>query len=93
MGAVIGALVNVFVVGRSAGRRAIITCAFIYVVVLSYCTVLCYRIDLAMGHFGARSDPGLFLSGGFVPALVASIPYAWFLFSEVGPTLLEKVGY
>jgi hypothetical protein len=93
MGAVIGALINVFVTGRLAGCRAMITCALIYIVVLSYCSVLCYRIDLTIGYFGARSNPELFLAGGFVPALVTSIPYAWFLFSEQGSTILEKVGY
>ena len=91
MGATIGALVNLFVTGRLEGRQAMTWTALIYFGVLSYCNVLCYSIDLTMGFFGAQTHPGLFLAGGFVPALVTSIPYAWLLFSQRGPELLAKV--
>jgi hypothetical protein len=93
MGAVNGAVINVFVTGRLTGPQAIIACALIYFAVLVYCTVLCYRVDLRMGLFGARPDPGLFLAGGFVPAFISSLPYAWLLYSERGRTLLDRVGY
>jgi hypothetical protein len=41
---------------------------------------------------GARTYPTLFLlAGEFVPALVTSIPYSWFLFSRRGSSIFSKV--
>jgi hypothetical protein len=93
MGGVIGALVNVLVIGRWVGRPAAIASALMYVAVLSYCALLCYRIDVTMGLFGARTHPGLFLNAGLLAALVTSVPYAWLLCSARGQRLLTTWGY
>ena len=94
MGATIGGLVNVLVVGRLAGKKAAICSGAVYVAVLALCTLLCYRLDLALGsHFGAQKAPLLFLLGGLLPAFVSGVFYAWLLFSEEGGRLLSRFGY
>lgn len=93
MGAVIGAAVNVFVTGRHEGRPAAGFAALISFSVLSFCTVLCYRLDLTFGLFGAKTDPVLFIAGGLLPALVGSGLYGWVLYSRTGRTLLARLDY
>jgi hypothetical protein len=94
MGATIGALVNVAVTGRMAGRTAALCSGVLYFAVLAFCTFLCFEIDLATGsRFGARQAPVLFIAGGLVPAFLSSFLYAWLLFSEPGSRLLTRLGY
>jgi hypothetical protein len=94
MGASIGALVNVVITGRMAGKRAVIWSGALYFAVVAFCTFLCFQIDLALGsHFGAREAPLLFLAGGLIPALASSYAYGWVLFSEAGADLLSRLGY
>lgn len=94
MGATIGALVTIIVSGRLKGGIAAITAGLIYFLVLASCTILCYRIDLAMGFFGAQAHPTLFIiTGGLIPAFLSSFLYSWLLYSESGRSFLTKVGY
>ncbi len=94
MGATIGALVNLVVVGRMRGKTAAFWSGLLYFSVLALCTFLCFEIDLATGsHFGAREAPLLFIAGGLVPALATSFVYAWLLFAETGTSVLSKFGY
>ena len=92
MGGTIGALVVLIVAGRLDGAKAGIAAAIIWTAVLAFCAVLCYRIDLGIGWFGAREEPVLFvLWGGVVPAALASLVYAWLLYSTRGRLLLNSV--
>jgi hypothetical protein len=94
MGATIGALVNIVVIGRMDGRRAVLWSGLLYFVVLAFCTFLCFHIDLATGSgFGAQEAPILFVVGGVMPALISSFAYSWLLFSEKGSKLLSRLGY
>jgi hypothetical protein len=77
MGAAIGAIDNLVVTGRLGAGQGALCSGLIYFVVLAFCTVLCFRIDLATSsQFGAKEAPILFLAGGLPPALASSFVYA-----------------
>ena len=91
MGGTTGALVVLLVAGRLEGIKAGIAAAIIWTAVLAYCVVLCYRIDLEFGWFGAREAPVLFVHwGGLLPTALASLAYGWLLHSTRGRLILES---
>ena len=90
MGATIGALTILFVAGRLWGRTAALVAAGLSFGVLSFCTILCYRLDLALDLFGARPAPTFFVAGGLIPALLGSGLYGWLLHSQTGSSLLAR---
>ncbi|MDH3239907.1 MAG: hypothetical protein OEO83_04495 [Alphaproteobacteria bacterium] len=93
LGAIIGALVDIFVTGRRAASAAFVWTAAIWFAVLASCTYLCFRIDLAAGgRFGAADAPTLFISAGFIPAFLASFLYAWLVTTPKGQGLLSRAG-
>lgn len=94
MGAVIGALVNLFVTERLDGRQAAAMAGFIYFGVLAGCVALCFEIDRATGGaFGAHDAPLLFILGGLAPAFFSAFIYAWLLYAPAGRALLDRIGY
>lgn len=94
MGAVIGALVNVFVTDRLDGGSAATMAGLIYFGVLSGCVALCFEIDRATGGaFGAHNAPLLFIFGGLIPAFLSAFIYSWLLYAPAGRSLLDRIGY
>ena len=89
MGAAVGALVALLVSGRMTGSRAAWAAGAIYFLVLAFCAVLCWRIDMALGYFGGRSAPWLFLLGGWVPAGLTAFLYGWLTFGS-GRKLFDR---
>ena len=94
MGAVIGAMVNIFVTERIMGRAAAIGAGAIYFLTLTYCVFLCFEIDrVTGGTFGAHTAPEFFIAGGLAPAFVSAFAYAWLLYSRRGQSLLDHIRY
>lgn len=93
MGAVIGVGVAAFVMERLDGKAAALGTAFVYAAVLSACTLICAHLDRQFDYFGGASQPTLFLAAGLIPAVLSSALYAWLLYSGLGRTILQRLGF
>ncbi len=80
MGAVIGALVLVFVEGTASGRPAIFKAALTMFGVGAYCTVLCSGIDASVNYFGGAENTALFVTGSIIPAALGGLFFGWVLY-------------
>ncbi|MCW9045224.1 MAG: hypothetical protein OQK35_02730 [Alphaproteobacteria bacterium] len=91
MGAVIGALVNIFVTGRLEGVKAETAIGAITLVILSFCNLLCFKLDLELNLFGAHAQSDWFLINGFAGALLMMFLYPWLIATATGQRILERV--
>ncbi|ABN68190.1 predicted protein [Scheffersomyces stipitis CBS 6054] len=57
MGGAMGGIVNVFIVDKYYGSKAIYLTTVISVLVLGGCNILCYNLDLVFHFFGASDHP------------------------------------
>ena len=93
MGATVGAFVNLFIIDKYIGIKAII-----FTILLSFatlgiiCNFLCLQLDLHFHYFGAETNPMLFSIGSIAGSVVAGIVIALLVFSEKGDILLHKLG-
>ena len=93
MGATVGALIQLFVVGRLSANRAIFACAMISIGVLGIaCNLLCLDLDSHFRYFGGVGNPLLFVAGGVVLAAVSGTIAGWLMFSSKGQKILESRG-
>ena len=93
MGAAVGAMIQLFVVGRLTGYKAILTCSLLSVVILGVaCNLLCMNLDSQFHYFGGVEDPVFFIAGGAVLAAVSGTFAGWLLFSEKGKSMMDKLG-
>ncbi|SNZ01396.1 hypothetical protein [Flagellimonas pacifica] len=91
MGATVGAIIALFVVGRWKGLQAIVLCAELSGIVLGlFCNYLCYNLDMHFGYFGGKEVPLLFVINGMVLAILGGSLVGWFCFSEKGKRILNK---
>lgn len=93
MGATLGAGINLFVMGRYAGPKAILlTILLSFLIMGAACDLLCLNLDLHFNYFGAQASPLLFSSGGVLGSLIAGAGIGGVLFSETGRSILERIG-
>lgn len=94
MGAVVGAMIVVFVVDRLDGAAAIAATAMTAAVVLGgACNTLCYRLDAHYFHyFGGEQNPVLFIINGVVMAAIGGAGIGALMFTARGRAWLERVG-
>lgn len=93
MGATLGAGINLFIVGRYSGTRAIfLTVLLAFLIMGVACDFLCLNLDLHFNYFGAKTNPLLFSAGGVLGSLIAGSGIGGLLFSETGRSLLERIG-
>lgn len=93
MGATLGAGINLFIVGRHAGLKAIfITLLLSFLIMGVACDLLCLNLDLHFNYFGAQASPLLFSAGGVLGSILAGAGIGGLLFSETGRSLLETIG-
>lgn len=92
MGSVIGALIDLLVVGKATGMKAIAGTTVISTVVLASCNILCWRLDHYFHYFGGQENPHLFLGNGFVWAVSGGFLIGWLLFTQKGLKLLHRAG-
>lgn len=94
MGAVLGGLLNIFVVNkaRSPQKAIIITIAFSFVLLGVGCNLLCLNLDLTFGYFGVHSNPLFFFFNGLGLSAVGGLIIGSLLFTQKGGELLNKIG-
>jgi hypothetical protein len=93
MGATLGAGINLFVMGRYAGPKAILLTILLSFLIMGVaCDLLCLNLDLHFNYFGAQASPLLFSSGGVLGSLIAGAGIGGLLFSETGRSILERIG-
>jgi hypothetical protein len=93
MGATIGAFLDLFVVGRLSGGKAILaSTAFTAVAIGGVCNLLCLSLDRRFHYFGGDADPALFFTNGLVLATLGGAVIGWLLFTVRGNRLLERIG-
>lgn len=91
MGAAIGAIIALFVVGKWTGTYAVILCAELSGIILGlFCNYLCYNLDMHFDYFGGKETPLLFVINGMVMAIIGGAVVGWLCFTERGKRLLSK---
>ena len=93
MGAALGALVDLLVVDRLDGLKAMIATTGMAILVIGVgCNYLCWSIDQQLNWWGGASDPGLFLGSGIFGTVLLGWLVSYFLFSIKGSMLLDRLG-
>ncbi|REJ76282.1 MAG: hypothetical protein DWQ47_11780 [Acidobacteria bacterium] len=93
MGATIGAMIQLFVIGNLNGLKAIVACTLLSVVVLGIaCNLLCLNLDSHFHYFGGIEDPYFFIGGGIVLAALSGALAGWLMFTAKGMKVLDRVG-
>lgn len=91
MGAAIGAIIALFVVGKWKGAYAVILCAELSGIVLGlFCNYLCFYLDMHFDYFGGKETPLLFVINGTVMATLGGALVGWLCFTEKGKRILNK---
>ena len=93
MGATLGAGINLFVMGRYAGPKAILLTILLSFLIMGVaCDLLCLNLDLHFNYFGAQASPLLFSAGGVLGSILAGAGIGGLLFTETGRSILERIG-
>ncbi|MHC4751696.1 MAG: hypothetical protein ACYTFW_17710 [Planctomycetota bacterium] len=93
MGATVGTFVNLFIIDRYIGIKAIIFTILLTLAILGIlCNLLCLQLDLHFHYFGAETNPILFSIGSIAGSVVAGLIIALLLFSEKGDIVLDRFG-
>jgi len=92
MGAVVGMMLNMIVVDRWQGWKAIAATTAISIVVLGViCDTLCLSLDNVFGYFGGAENPALFLGNGLIMSAIGGLVVGYLLFTQKGEAWLDKV--
>jgi hypothetical protein len=91
MGSVVAVLTILLVIERLSGNVAIVSSAGILFLIGSFCTLLCSRLDAALGYFGGAEHAQLFILGGTLPAMLGGLLYGWLLYSKPGGSILIRL--
>ena len=93
MGATLGAGINLYIVGRHTGHKAILLTILLSFLILGVaCDLLCLNLDLHFNYFGAQTSPLLFSAGGILGSFIAGAGIGGLLFFQTGQTILERIG-
>ena len=93
MGATLGAGINLCIVGRYEGTKAVLLTVLLSFLIMGVaCDLLCLNLDLHFNYFGAQTNPLLFSTGGVLGSLIGGAGIGGLLFSEKGRSILERIG-
>lgn len=93
MGATLGAGINLYIVGRHTGHKAIwLTSLLSFLILGVACDLLCLNLDLRFNYFGAQTSSLLFAAGGIFGSLIAGVGIGGLLFSKTGQSIMEQIG-
>ena len=93
MGATLGTGINLFIVGRYSGTKAImLTILLSFLIMGIACDLLCLNLDLHFNYFGAQTNPVLFSAGGLIGSLIGGAGIGGLLFSGTGRSILDRIG-
>ena len=90
MGAVVGAITCLLIVGRLSGWKAIVASFSLVFTVGTLCTINCFLMDRPLDWWGASSSPTAFLAGGLVGTILGGILYSCLVFTPNGNQLLGR---
>lgn len=91
MGLAAGSLINLFVVDKLKGRKAIIMTTIITTLTLGVaCNWLCTELDRHFKYFGGVQNIYIHFLPSFFSAVIGGWFLGWLLFTEKGNGLLEK---
>ena len=94
MGVTVGAFVNLFIIDKYIGIKAITLTILLTLATLGIiCNRLCFQLDLHFHYFGAETNPILYNSGSIAESMVAGLVIALLLFSEKGDMVFHKLGF
>lgn len=83
MGATLGTFIILLVVGRYAGKRAIIPTTLLTVLLAGIiCNQLCLALDRHFGYFGGGEDPLLFTLGSIIGSTVGGLMIGWLMYRD-----------
>jgi hypothetical protein len=93
MGATLGTSINLFIIGRYSGLKAILLTTLLAFLIMGVaCDLLCLNLDLHFNYFGAQTNPLLFSAGGMLGSLIAGAGIGGLLFSKTGQSIMERLG-
>ena len=93
MGATLGTSINLFIIGRYSGLKAILLTTLLAFLIMGVaCDLLCLNLDLYFNYFGAQTNPLLFSAGGMLGSLIAGAGIGGLLFSKTGQSIMERLG-
>ena len=91
MWATLGTSINLFIIGRYAGLKAILVTILLSFLIMGVaCDLLCLNLDLHFNYFGAQINPLLFSTGGMLGSLIAGAGIGGLLFSRTGQSIMER---
>jgi hypothetical protein len=95
MGATMGAFIDLLIVGRWQGRKAIVATMLLSIVILGIaCDMLCPSLDRKFLYFGGAEDSVLFVATSVVMAAIGGlIGGGGVLFTKFGQQLLDRLGF
>ena len=94
MGSVVGAMLNLFVVDRLEGMKAVLATTALSAIILGIaCDLLCLSLDQHFQYFGGTENAGLFLGGGMLMAALGGAILGSLLFTSKGQRLLTRLGF
>ena len=93
MGSTVGAFVDLLIVGRWSGARAVAaTCALSTAILGIACNLLCWRLDLGLHYFGGAEHPAIFVGSGIAASVAGGLAFGWLLFTDSGRGWLDRHG-
>ena len=93
MGATLGAFINILIVDRFHGMKAIFYTSALSIIILGIaCNLLCLNLDGYFHYFGGSSNPYLFSFGSVFGSVIGGSILGMILFTEKGNKYLEKIG-
>ncbi len=92
MGATVGVLIQLFVIGKFKAGKAILACSLISIGVLGIaCNILCLNLDAHFHYFGGVENSTLFIVNGVVMSAVGGGLVGWLMFSAKGKKILSQL--
>lgn len=94
MGATLGTFIDLTIVGRWQGWKAIGATMLLSTAIVGIaCDMLCLTLDRQFGYFGGAEDSALFVSVGVFLAAAGGVLLGWSLFTDRGRRLLDRLGF
>jgi hypothetical protein len=91
MGAVMGSLINSFIIDYHYGNKAAHFTGILSILVLGGCNYLCYALDYHFGYFGAEAHP-LWFHLRYPIIWIVGYSNGRLLFTDAGQASLAKIG-
>jgi hypothetical protein len=93
MGGALGSLINLLIVDRLDGQKAVwATVALSFVLLGIFCDLLCLNLDSIFNYFGGPAHSFEFVVVSLILSPLAGYLIGWLCFTAPGKQFLERVG-